>query len=208
MKIAILGTGMVGGALGKSWARLGHEITFGVRDTASPKLAGLLNNAPNSRAKGLAEAAAFAEVVVLATPWEATQEAIVAAGGLSGRIVFDATNPIRKDFSGLAVGLTSSGGEMVAGWASGAKVVKIFNSTGFGNMENPKYGDHAATMFYCGDDPVAKETAKTLAQELGFDAIDVGPLSQARLLEPLAMLWVSLAFGGHGREIAFKLLRR
>ena len=64
-------------------------------------------------------------------------------------------------------------------------------------------------MFYCGDDVAAKQSVHPLVEQLGFEAIDAGPLSRARLLEPFALLWISLAYAqGQGREIAFKLLRR
>jgi len=87
--------------------------------------------------------------------------------------------------------------------------VKIFNTTGFNNMADPKYGAEAATMFYAGDDAEAKAIAAKLAGEIGFDPVDAGPLINARLLELLAMLWIYLAFvQKQGREIAFKLLRR
>ncbi|MEO6829117.1 MAG: hypothetical protein ABI164_04855 [Acidobacteriaceae bacterium] len=87
--------------------------------------------------------------------------------------------------------------------------MKALNSVGYTSMENPAFGAERATLFYCGDDPAAKNTVKALIEELGFEALDTGPLKQARVLEPLAMLWVSLAFTqGYGPEIAFKLLRR
>jgi predicted dinucleotide-binding enzyme len=160
-------------------------------------------------AGSVAEAARFGEVVVLATPWPATQEALRAAGDLREKILLDCTNPLKADLSGLEAGGDSSGGEMVAGWASGARVVKIFNTTGFDNMANPMYTLGPVTMFYCGDDEGAKTTAAQLAAEIGFEPVDAGPLNQARLLEPLAMLWIRLAvFGGLGRNFAFKLMRR
>jgi hypothetical protein len=92
----------------------------------------------------------------------------------------------------------------VARWAPGARVVKAFNTTGAGNMADPRFGNEHATMFMCGDDAAAKRTVGTLAEALGFEAVDAGPLRQARLLEPLAMLWISLAYAaGHGPNIAF-----
>ena len=94
-------------------------------------------------------------------------------------------------------------------WAPTARVVKIFNTTGVENMAAPTYGDQAATMFYCGDDEAACAVAARLAADLGFDAVSAGPLRNARLLESLALLWITLAMGqGGGRGIAFKLLRR
>ena len=99
--------------------------------------------------------------------------------------------------------------ELVAQGAAGARVVKAFNSTGAGNMADPAYGDMAATMFICGDNSQARATVSGLAAELGFDVVDAGPLMAARYLEPLAMLWVHLAYSqAMGPDIAFKLLKR
>jgi len=96
----------------------------------------------------------------------------------------------------------------VAGWAKGAKVVKIFNTTGFANMADPSYGGEPIEMFYCGDDAEAKHAAAGLARDIGFNPIDAGPLANA-LLEPYALLWIWLALkGGVGREFAFKLVKR
>ena len=123
--------------------------------------------------------------------------------------MIDCTNPLQPDLSGLSVGHTSSGAEAVARWAKGARVVKTLNSTGAGNMANPVYGGERATMFVCGDDAAAKTTAGELVSALGFDVVDAGPLAQARTLEPLAMLWISLAVHrGLGPNIAFRLMRR
>ena len=108
----------------------------------------------------------------------------------------------------MAAGSTpGSGGEQVAGWAPEAKVVKIFNSTGFNVMEDPLFPDGAATILYCGDDEESKATAAGLAEEIGFEALDCGRLSSSALLEQMAMLWVRLA-RIHGRELAFRVLRR
>lgn len=88
-------------------------------------------------------------------------------------------------------------------------MVKTFNSTGSVNMVDPRYGSQPASMFLCGDDSKAKSVVARLGEEIGFEMIDAGPLANARLLEPLAMLWISLAYRqGLGPNIAFKLLRR
>jgi NADPH-dependent F420 reductase len=209
MRIGIFGVGSVGSALGRGFAKRGYEVMFGVRNPADPKVVKLLEEAEGSRAGAVAEAAAFGEVVVLAIPWDSAQEVIRSAGGLAGKIVFDCINPLKPDFSGLAVGHTTSAAEQVAAWAPQARVVKVFNNTGAGNMADPIYGEEPATLFYCGDDEEAKAVAARLAADLGFDPVDAGPLTQARLLEPLAMLWISLAYHrGLGRNIAFKLMRR
>jgi predicted dinucleotide-binding enzyme len=97
----------------------------------------------------------------------------------------------------------------VAQWASGAKVVKAFNTVGANIMADPSFEGHKPVMFYCGDDDQAKQVVKQLISELVFEAVDAGPLKQARLLEPFAQLWISLAYAqGMGREFAFELLRR
>jgi hypothetical protein len=203
MRIGIIGAGNVGGTLGRRWAGAGHEVVFGTRRPER------VETPPGARADGVREAAEHGEVVVLATPWDGVRDALAAAGDLTGKVLFDCTNPLAADLSGLAIGHTTSAGEQVAALAPGARVVKIFNSTGAGNMADPLYGEQAATMFYCGDDGEAKGTAARLAADLGFEPVDAGPLRNARLLEPLAMLWISLAYvQGLGPGIAFKLLRR
>lgn len=114
------------------------------------------------------------------------QEAIKAAGNLTGKILIDATNPVLPDLSGLEFGCNTSAGELVAEWAAGAKVVKAFTTVGFNVMANPKLGGQRAQLFYCGDDGDAKSLVAGIATELDFDARDAGPLRQARLLEPFA----------------------
>ena len=210
MHIGVIGIGNVGGTLGRRWARKGHEVMFGVREPSSEKVGQILAEAgKNARAGTVAEAAAFGEVVALATPWDGTQDAIRQAGDLKGKIVLDCTNPLKPDLSGLAVPEGSSGGQQVAFWAAGAKVVKIFNTTGANNMDNPRFRNDRATMFYCGDDAEAKRIAARLAEDLAFETVDAGPLSEARNLEHLALLWIHLAYVQKlGRDIAFKLMRR
>ena len=210
MKIAVIGAGNVGGTLGTAWAAQGHQVVFGVRDPRDARVQAVVAaSGGQARAASVREAAAAADIVLLATPWDATKDAIEAAGSLAGKIVVDATNPLRPDLSGLALGHTTSAGEQVARWAPGARVVKAFNTIGAQHMADPRFGDQPASMFVCGDDPAAKRTVAELAAALGFDPVDAGPLTQARLLEPLAMLWISLAYAqGHGTGIAFKLLRR
>ena len=210
MNIAIIGAGNVGGALGKSWAKAGHKIKFGLRDTAKPEVTSLLRDIGAGASVGsAAEAAAFGEVVVLTTPWTATQAAVQSAGNLAGKILVDCTNPLKSDLSGLMVGLETSGAELIAHWATGARVVKCFNTTGSDNMANSNYGKDRVVMFLAGDDAAARKIVAQLGEDLGFEMIDAGNLQIARLLEPVALLWIHLAFkGGFGRNFAYKLLRR
>ncbi|MEK6710573.1 MAG: NAD(P)-binding domain-containing protein [Nitrospinota bacterium] len=210
MKIGIIGSGKVGGTVGKRWAAGGHEVVFGSRDPGSAKMKELLEaTGGKAKAATLAQAAAAAEVVVLATPWAGTKEALAAAGNLAGKIVIDCTNPLAADLSGLSVAPDTSAGEQVASWAKGARVVKGLSTTGSGNMADPGYGGQRASMFICGEDAGAKKTVGGLMEELGFEVVDCGPLAAARQLEHLALLWVCLAYKlGNGPNIAFRLLRR
>jgi NADPH-dependent F420 reductase len=210
MKIGIIGAGNVGSTLGKAWAKKDHDIFFGVRHPQDTKTRQLLQSiGPKAQAGTVPEAAAFAEVVVLATPWQGTEAAIRAAGDLRGKTVIDCTNPLKPDVLGLEVGFTTSGAERVAQWAKGAKVFKAFNTTGSNNMADPVINGIRTVMFVCGDDKAAKPVVMQLATDIGFDAVDAGRLEQARLLEPWAMLWISLAYqGGLGRDFGFALLSR
>jgi predicted dinucleotide-binding enzyme len=214
MEIGVIGAGNVGGTLGRRWAQAGHKVVFGVREPNDEKVRTLLAAAgANARAGRVEEATAASAVVVLTVPWEAADDAIRSAGVLTGKVLVDATNPVAMGLEGLQHGLlvghTTSAAEQVAAWARGARVVKAFNTTGFGNMHDPRYGSQAATMFLCGDDTEAKEVVTQLGKDLGFEMQDAGPLTIARLLEPLAMLWIHLAvFQGLGPDIAFTLQRR
>jgi predicted dinucleotide-binding enzyme len=209
MNIGILGAGNVGGTLGTRWAQGGHHVTFGVRNPAAPEMTALLAKAgKTARAAALNDAVAASDVILLATPWAPTQGILAGLPGLAGKILIDATNPLLPDLS-LAVGINSSGGELVAQWAPGARVVKAFNTVGSGIMENPAFGADRAVLLYCGDDAEAKKAVRPLIDELGLDSEDAGPLRQARLLEPCALLWITMALvQGYGVNIAFKLLRR
>jgi predicted dinucleotide-binding enzyme len=209
MNIGILGSGNVGSTLGKAWAKRGHRILFSYsRDPK--KLESLAASAgPNTRAGTPAEAVQFGEVILFAPPWPSVDHALKAAGPLAGKILIDCTNPLKQDLSGLEIGHTTSAGEEIAKKTPGARVVKAFNMTGAENMANPRFGAEQVTMFICGDDAAAKTTIARLTEELGFEAVDAGSLQAARLLEPLAMLWIHLAYAQEmGSGIGFKLLRR
>lgn len=191
MKIGIIGAGHIGGTLGELWAAKGHDVLYGVREGSE---------APGRKAD-IAEAAAHGEVVLLAVPWRAAQEAVRAAGDLSGKTVIDATN--------MGGDAASSGAEKIAGWAPEARVVKSFNQAGWETLKEPVIEGQRAVMLAAGDDASARETAMALGREIGLEMIDAGPLENAHLLESLASLWIYLAFrGGQGRDFAFGLLRR
>lgn len=210
MNIAIIGAGNVGGALGRRWAEVGHSITYGVRDPNSERVRTLLAEiGSRARAVSIQDAAQSNEIIALAVPWGGAAEAVQAAGNLTGKILIDCTNPLAPDRS-LAIGHTTSAGEQVAAWATGAKVVKAFNTTGSRNMLNTDFGAEQPSMFLCGDDSDAKQVVGRLAEEIGFDPVDCGGISIARYLEPLAALWIHLAYGQRmgGDRIAFRIIRR
>jgi NADPH-dependent F420 reductase len=214
MKIAVIGTGNVGGTLGKRWARAGHEVAFGARDPRDAKVAALVKEGgPSARATSVPDAARQAAVVVLAVPWDSARDAVAAAGDLRGRILIDGTNPVPLTPEGLRQGLvighTTSGAEEIARWAAGARVVKAFNTTGWQNMADPLYGSQGLSMMLCGDDAEAKNVAADLARQLGFEPVDVGPLRSARYLEAVAMLWIDMAIlRGFGTNFGFQVVKR
>jgi 8-hydroxy-5-deazaflavin:NADPH oxidoreductase len=212
MKIAIIGTGNVGGTLGTAWAAKGHQIVYGSRNPNDEKIKKLLSAAKGSTAVTIPQAIAQCDIILLATPWQGTQETLKSAGDFVGKVLIDAINPLENSEAflekGLLVGHDTSASEQIAQWAKGAKVVKAFNTIGSMNMANPKFSGQSATMFICGDNPDAKKVAAQLSDDLGFETVDTGPLKNARLLEPLAMLWITLAFGKIGPEFGFKIIRR
>jgi 8-hydroxy-5-deazaflavin:NADPH oxidoreductase len=201
MKIAIIGAGNVGRALGGAW-RDGHDVTYGVRSPDDPKYAEL-----GSPVTANDSAAAGSDVVVLCTPWQGTEQAVTACGDLTGKVLIDCTNPLTPDFTALEVGHTTSGAEQVAAWAPGARVCKAMNQIGAPMMDHPQLPS-APVMFICGDDDDAKRVTGDLVTELGFETVDAGDLTLARLLEPYALIWIHLALRrGFGTNWAFGLLR-
>jgi hypothetical protein len=138
MKLAIIGAGNVGGTIGTAWAqKAGHEIYFGVRNpTADQTQAMVQRLGGKARAGTPAQAAAFAEFIVLTTPWHAAETAVRSMGDLKGKILLDATNPLAMgpDGLGLEIGHNISAGEKLQAWATGASVFKTLNTTRFGNM--------------------------------------------------------------------------
>ena len=163
MRIGIIGSGNVGGTLGRRWAENGHEVLFGSRDPSSKKMQSLVEQVSGKAKAGtLSDAAAYGEVLVLATPWPATEQTLRDLGDVAGKIIFDCTNPLKPDLS-LDLAGAGSGAEQVASWAEDARIVKVFNTTGYGNMADPGYDGQKATMFFAGDDHVAKSKAARLA---------------------------------------------
>jgi 8-hydroxy-5-deazaflavin:NADPH oxidoreductase len=206
MRIAIIGAGSVGSTLGHAWLKHGEDVIWGLRNPADPKYAEL----PKERVKTPAECVKDAEIVVVATPWSATQAAVKGLGSLAGKIVIDCTNPLGMGPDGLqlVLGFDTSAGEQVASWVPGAFVFKSLNTTGAGNMA--KAGEYLVKplMLVAGDDAAKKAVVMELVGMLGFEPVDAGPLKNARLLEPFAMVWIDQAMKrGRGRDFAFALVK-
>jgi predicted dinucleotide-binding enzyme len=216
MKIGILGTGSVGKAIGIGFAALGHDVMMGSRDPNRDDVKEWRKSAGGTTSSGtFAEAAAHAELAVLATAWSGTENAIKLAKpeNLAGKVVIDTTNPL--DFSApgkppvLAVAGDDSAGESVQRWAPKARVVKAFNIVGNPDMFRPRFADGPPTMFIAGNDDAAKTEVRKVLEAFGWpDTVDLGGIEMSRYLEPLAMVWIVTYFrqgkGGH----AFKLLRK
>jgi 8-hydroxy-5-deazaflavin:NADPH oxidoreductase len=202
MKIAVIGSGNVGSALGKAWTRAGHEVVFGVRAEKAKGSADGAKTAP------VPQAIRDSEVVVLAVPWPAIPDVIKQFDNWPSKIIVDCTNPLTNELE-LAQGFNTSAGEQTASLAKSKKVVKAFNTTGAGNMENTKYDGKPITMFFATDDGAAQKVGEQLVRDAGFEPVFAGPLKQSRYLEPLAMLWISMAVKhGYGTNFAFTMVRR
>ena len=205
MRVAIIGTGNVGGAIAHGLKGKGHEVTLGARDPRNREVATLV--AETGAAAVLPAAAAMAaDIVILALPWNAAETAVRSLGDLSGKTVIDCMNPLGMTGGalGLTIGHTTSGGETVAGWLPGAHVVKTLNQVGAEIMAKNDHLPHRPVMFVAGDSEAAKTQVADLLTDLGFEPLDAGGLSKARLLEPFGMLWINQAlFRGKGRNWAF-----
>ena len=208
MRISIIGAGNVGQALAQAFIRHGEEVFFGVPDL--DKYHGIVATmGPLAKLGTVAQAVAASDIVILAVPYAATEAIARSVTDWQGKVLVDATNPLAPGLAGLTLGTTTSAAEQIASWAPTAKVVKAFNSTGAENMADSSFTQGLPFMPVCGDDAQARAKVIALATLIGFDAVDLGPLSAARYLEPFAMTWIHMAFKqGLGRKFAFGLLRK
>jgi hypothetical protein len=200
MKIGILGSGEVGQALSHGFRSEGHEVVIGTRT-------------PREEFKSFEEAAKFGDVLVLATLWSGTENAIRLGGAanFAGKTVIDATNPLvvaQNAPPALALGHTDSGGEQVQRWLPDAHVVKAFNIVGNRFMYKPDFPGGPPTMFIAGNDDGAKKTVTDILSAFGWETEDTGGIDGARLLEPLCILWVMRGIRSGSWDHAFKLLKK
>jgi len=211
-KIGIIGSGIVGQALANGFVRHGHKVMLASREPA--KLEDWRTGATASASTGtFAEAARFGEVVVLAVMGEAAEEAVSLCGdALNGKVVLDATNPICKSAPPeqgvlrLFTTLDSSLMERLQAKAPQARFVKAFSSVAAGLMVNPKLPSKPS-MFICGDDSAAKETARAILDQFGWEAEDMGRAAAARAIEPLCILYCIPGILKNDWTRAFKVLR-
>jgi len=206
MTIAILGAGNVGTALARNLLAHGESVHFGVPD---PDKYRDIATSLGAEVASVADALDRADIAILAVPYAAALEIAGALPDWNGRILIDATNPLAPGLSGLSVGTTSSAAEQIAARARNARVVKCFNVTGAENMADPGALEAPVFMPVASDDDDARAAVIALANRLGFDAVDAGPLRAARFTEAFAMTWIHLAFaGGQGRAWAFSRTQR
>lgn len=205
MKIAIIGTGNVGGALATKWAATGHEILLGVRDLSNFKGKELLAN-PNTSSLPIAEAVEKSDIILLATPAPRSVEVVQSLGNTAGKVIIDSMNIVNGNGP---EGFTNTTDAILANTAT-KDVVKCFNTTGFNNMKDPIYQGVAIDMFTCGESIRGKALAMQLSRDAGFAACyDIGGNDKFQLMEQFAWFWINLAMiQGLGRDIAFKLLKR
>jgi 8-hydroxy-5-deazaflavin:NADPH oxidoreductase len=192
-KIGIIGTGNVGGALARGITRAGGDVRSAGKKPAQVR-----------------DTARWADILILAVPFDALDDVASTIRPIveSKKVVLDVTNALTPEMS-LALGYTSSGAEELQKKLPGARVVKAFNTQFAQHMETGHLGDEQLTVFAASDDADAKHLVLELARAIGFDAIDAGPLSNARLLEPLGYLNIQLGYVlGLGTQIGLQLLRR
>ncbi len=194
--IAIIGTGRMGGAFGKLFAGAGYKVIYGSRNPGEEKVQAVVKSTPNGAAMSPKDAAAKAAIIVLATPWNATEAAIKGMGDLAGKLILDPTNAISFGKDGPSMSVDTSGGELVRDWAKGASVVKAFNTVGYFVIAEPKVLGDKVGVFLAGDDAAAKEKVMAMVNSLGFEATDVGPMKNARVLEGMSMLYMTPFMSG------------
>jgi 8-hydroxy-5-deazaflavin:NADPH oxidoreductase len=213
MKIGILGSGDVGKKLGSGFISIGHEVMLGSRDPDSENVRGwIAANGKTASGGTFEQTATFGEIIVLATLWTGTENAIKLAGAknFAGKVVIDATNPLIFEENkppSLALGFDDSAGEQVQRWLPGARVVKCFNIVGNQYMVHPQFECGPPDMFIAGDDDEAKNTVTAFLKQFGWSVIDIGGIDGARLLEPMSILWVLYGIRTGTWHHAFKMLR-
>ncbi|MBT8083138.1 MAG: NAD(P)-binding domain-containing protein [Gammaproteobacteria bacterium] len=196
--VAVIGTGNVGMALGTEFAGLGHDVIYGSRTPDSEKTQALVATTKDASAASPAEAAAAADVVVLATPGMVTERVVKGLGDLAGKIIIDVTNPLIFEGNPPVVtyGTERSLGEIVQEAHPDAHVVKAFNTIGWRVMIDPP--TPAPVIPLAGNDAEAKQKVAGWAREMGIESVDVGGIYHARATEYLIVMMLNNNFTGPG----------
>lgn len=209
MKVTVIGAGNMGAAFVKQLTRAGHQVSVTARSPA--KAQALAQAHAGATAIATADAAAQADVLILATAYADAVPALQSVGDLSGKVVIDISNPLTPDYMGLTLGHSTSAAEEIAKAIPGAQVVKAFNTV-FAQVlaDGADFGGgQTVSVFVASDSERAKQTARALAESMGFSTVDAGGLKNARYLEPLAGLNIYLGYGaGLGTSIAPTWIKR
>jgi NADPH-dependent F420 reductase len=208
MKLGVIGSGNIGKSIGTWASKLGYDVIFSARDINHAKKAA--TEAGNNAQAGSVRDAASADIILFAVPYNSVMEVLdEIRTSIGGKVLIDATNPLSPDYSSLSLGFDTSAAEEIQKTIPEAKVVKAFNSI-FASIfasRTTELGGKKIACFYASDDDKARSQVAELITKMGFDAIDSGPLRNARLLEPLALLNINLGYGmGHGTNIGFAFL--
>jgi 8-hydroxy-5-deazaflavin:NADPH oxidoreductase len=211
MRVGILGSGLMGGKLGTLFARAGHEVVFSYARSAR-KLERLAREARGrARAGTPAEAARDADALLLAVHWSRVDQVLKQAGDLSGKVIVSCALPMNRSDTALIIGRSTSGAEELAKRVRTARVVAAFGtvpSEVLFSVFAARRKSRRPSLVYCGDDQDAKELAATLICDVGFDAVDAGPLRMARYTEPFTLLIARLAYeAGASPELAYRFER-
>lgn len=204
-RIAVIGSGNVGGGLGTRLSNSGFEVKLGVRNV-DDKVKAVLAKTKGATAGTPEEAAAWGDVVFMAVPGNvAVDVAKALAKHLEGKVVVDCNNPLTwKEGPVWNPPPEGSLAQAIAKAAPGARVVKGFNTFGAEFHADPSHAGPPAQVFFAGDDADAKKTLADVATKGGWRPVDAGPLRNAGVLENVAMLWIHLALAaGHGRDFTF-----
>jgi 8-hydroxy-5-deazaflavin:NADPH oxidoreductase len=188
--IAVIGTGRMGGAFGKLFSEAGYKVIYGSRNPADEKVQSLVRGTNGGAAMSAKDAAAKAGIIVVATPWNATEATIKGMGDLTGKLILDPTNAIQFGKDGASMSVDTSGGELLRDWAKGASVVKAFNTVGYFVIADPKVLADKVAVFLASDDAAAKDKAMAMVNTLGFEGVDVGGMKNARVLEGMSILYM------------------
>lgn len=185
LKIGVIGSGNVGSALGRVWAKAGHPVMFSSRHLEEDKrLAAEIGG--NARAGTPREAAAFGEVLLFAVPYGALPELGQSLKEqIEGKVVIDACNPFPNRDGDIAVKAREKGaGLMSAELLPGARIVRAFNAVGAARMGQVHEDPGKVGMPIAGDDEEAVEVASDLIREIGFEPVKIGGLMMGRYLMP------------------------